>query len=79
MIGGGTKGGMWGMGEVCYRKWGEGGRGEAGGSWGMKGGRGGIGGRWDIGSRGGGEVDNCISGHILLYTTYFREYSRRVK
>ena len=33
MIGGGTKGGMWGMGEVCYRKWGEGegGRGEAGG------------------------------------------------
>ena len=60
MIGGGTKGGMWGMGEVCYRKWGEGGR-------------------CDIGSRGGWEVDNCISGHILLYTTYFREYSRRVK
>ena len=36
MIGGGTKGGMWGMGEVCYRKWGEGGRGEGGG------GRGGV-------------------------------------
>ena len=54
---GGVKGGMWGLGEVCYRKWGEGGKG------------------------GGREGDNCtsISGHILLFTTYFREYSRRVK
>ena len=41
MIGGGTKGGMWGMGEVCYRKWGEGGRGEAGGVVGDEGGKGG--------------------------------------
>ena len=27
---GGVKGGMWGLGEVCYRKWGEGGGGEGG-------------------------------------------------
>ena len=86
MIGGdsgGTKGGMWGMGEVCCRKWGRGGGGEAGGGGGGvvgdEGGKEGIGGRWDIGSGGGREVDNCISGHILLFTTYFREYSRRVK
>ena len=53
--------------------------GGGGGVVGDEGGKEGIGGRWDIGSGGGREVDNCISGHILLFTTYFREYSRRVK
>ena len=65
------------MGEVG--EGGKGGRREAGGVVGDEGGKEGIGGRWDIGSGGGREVDNCISGHILLFTTYFREYSRRVK
>ena len=27
----------------------------------------GGGGRWEIGSEGGGEGDNCKSGHILQY------------
>ena len=71
------------------------GRGEGGGRWwgvgggrGVKGGGCGDWGRCVIGSggRGGrGEVGRGItvhipvSGHILLFTTYFREYSRRVK
>ena len=73
--------GEWGRCVVGSGGGGEGGRQEAGGGGvvGDEGGKEGIGGRWDIGSGGGREVDNCISGHILLFTTYFREYSRRVK
>ena len=40
------------------------GRGE-GGVVGDEGGKEGIGGRWDIGSGGGREGDNCLSGLIL--------------
>ena len=82
MIGGdrGGTSGEWGRCVVGSGGGGEGGRREAGGGVvGDEGGKEGIGGRWDIGSGGGREVDNCISGHILLFTTYFREYSRRVK
>ena len=48
---------------------GEGGRGgggrRGGGVVGDEGGKEGIGGRWDIGSGGGREGDNCLSGLIL--------------
>ena len=80
MIGGEQRGGCGEWGRCVV---GSGGGGEAGGGGGGvvgdEGGKEGIGGRWDIGSGGGRQVDNCISGHILLFTTYFREYSRRVK